>query len=544
MGILSDLIAGKSDPSLRRAFATYKEEPRSVRRGGATTSISGGEASLIKLLQAFRATAPGGWSDNRWEQNVKHLVGIQYMAIHRKGEQLSQSEFKVYQRDDNHPDGKKPVSRHHEGFKVNTLLENPNDDDSFGDYMYKMGMWMDLTGKGMTWMVPNRLGTIMEMYPIPTSLAIPQTVYNAEYPQGYYRIQPIYPYGAFSSLAEGTSAVGATIPAQWIIETKYPHPFLRYEGYSPLTALRLHIDEVEAMDRSRFYTMKRSVNPSAVLNMDGMDGGEPLPETEILRIKAEFAEAHQGPENHGNLFVSSPGTRLDWFGALPKDMDYQSGWNQLVSFVLAGFGITKPAAGIIEDASYSTLFATLKQLHVLTLGPMCKRIGDRLTKKLAPMFGDDLLIEIKCPRIDDHDLLNNRLSLLMAAKAITKNEIRKNCDFPLTQSEWGKDMAGTDSNPEGGAAGGLGALLAGAMQGQGPGGAPPQEGPPEQGEQERGRPRPGPEGRGARGPMKRLLFDVDEVITREANGKIPRKYLQANQKSLYHLAREVIRNGH
>lgn len=538
MGLFADLASGKFAPQ-QQSFATYKEEPRPVRNRGATTSLSGGEASFVRLLQAFRSNAPGGWSDNRWEQTVRHYVGIQYVAINRKCEQLSQSEFKVYQKDDNHPDGKRPVSRQHEGYKLHELLENPNEEDSFGDLMFQYGLQLDLTGTALTWMVPNRLGSIMEMYPVPTALAIPQTVMNAEFPQGYYRIQPIYPYGAFTSMAEGVSATGATIPAQWMVRIKHPHPFLRYDGYSPLTALRLHIDEVESIDRSRFYSMKKSVNPSAVLNTEAMEGSEPLPSEEIDRIRAEFAALHQGPENHGNLLVPAPGARLDLFGMVPKDMDYMAGWNQLVSFVLGGFGITKPAAGMIEDASYSTLFATLKQLHLLTLKPICARIGAKLTKKLAPLFGDDLIIEIECPRIDDHDLLLNKLSFLGQGQCLTKNEARKELGFAITQDDWGKQMWGEKAQDE---MGGLAALLGGALQGQGPTGAPEQQGPPEQAEQNQGRERPGPLGAGSRGPMKSLNWDL--IKKSQDLVEKSREDNKRTRKSLYHLAREVMSNGH
>jgi phage portal protein BeeE len=297
-------------------------------------------------------------------------------------------------------------------------------------------------------MVPNVFGTPFELYSVPTALAIPQPVINPEYPHGFYRIQPVYPYGPFSSYPTPASAVGAPIPAQWMLRIKYPHPFLRYDGYSPMTALKYHIDLLEMIDRSRHYSMQRSINPSAVLNFSDMEGAQPLPQTEIDRIHAEFEEGHQGPENSGQLYVTPPGGKLEQWGARPIDMDYPRGWDQLISYILGGFGITKPAAGMIEDSSYSTLFATMKQLYWQTLDPTCNRISSHLTRKLAPFFGDDLIIEIRCKRIDDHDVKNARLQILMAGKAITKNELREECEFPLTPEDWGSEMAGMVAEDE------------------------------------------------------------------------------------------------
>jgi len=444
MGFISNLVKSQSPSQTKSvnsgdlgraawratfgSLGTDKETPRPVSdptSGYGRSTIAHNDASFKRLLQAMRSKAPGGWSDDRWEQ-TKHYVNIAYVAIHRQNEQLSQAEFKVYQKDPSHPDGKVAVDNGHDLVR---LLERPNPDDCFGDLMSQWNLQLDLTGSALTWIVPNRLGVPFEMYPIPTAIAVPQPAINPDFPDGYYRIQPVYPYGPFSSYPTPMSAVGATIPSEWMMKVKYPHPLLRYEGYSPLTAMRLHLDEIESMDRARWYSMKRAVNPSAVLNFDEVEGSQPLQDDEIERIKAEFENEQQGPENMGKLFVAAPGSKLEQWGYRPADMEYQAGWEQLVSFALGGLGITKPAAGMIEDSSYSTLFATLKQLYWLTLEPKANRIARKLTRYLAPHFGDNLIIEITCRKIDDHDIAFNKAGVLMQAFAGTKNEVRKLLDM-------------------------------------------------------------------------------------------------------------------
>lgn len=407
-------------------------------------SLTASDVAMRRLLQAYRSKTPGGWSDDRSEQS-RHFVGIAYVAIHRCCEQLAQAVPRVMRKDHRHPDGKRPVQKGEEGYDLVELLERPNHDDSFGDLIYNWGMQLDLTGMALTWMVPNVLGVPMELYPIPTATAQSGPIMTAEYPDGYWQIMPIYPNGPFSQYPTPLTAAGARIDSKWMLRMKYPHPFLRYDGYSPMTALRHHLDQIESIDRSRFYSMKRSVNPSAVLNMDDMEGMVPLPEEEIERIRADFEAAQQGPENAGQLFVSFPGAKLEQWGSRPVDMEYQHGWDQLSSFCLGGFGITKQAAGMIEDSSYSTLYATLKQLYWTTLEPKCARISSQLTHHLAPHFGDGLSVEVTCKRIDDHDVKNGKLTMLMSAKAITKNEMRHEQGFPLTQEPWGVEIAGQES---------------------------------------------------------------------------------------------------
>ena len=369
-------------------------------------------------------------------------------------------------------------------------------------------------------MVPNELGTPFELYPIPTAIAIPQPAINPDYPDGYYRIQPVYPYGPFSSYPTPTTAVGAPIPAQWMLSFKYVHPLLRYDGYSPQTGLRLHLDEIEQMDKSRWYTMKRLINPSAVFNFENVEGMQNLPWEEIERIKAEFENEQQGTENSGKLFVSVNG-KLEPWGSNLKDLEYKDGWDQLVSFVMAGLGISKEAAGMIGSSAYSVLYAAIKQFHLLTLVPKCSRIARKLTRHLAPFFGDNLIIEIKPARVDDHDITFAKVDKGIAAKCMTKNEVRKLLDMPVTKEEWGEEIAGFEEQPEQpvmpgmpGAAGQPG--QPGEKKPEAPkvatNGQPMQPKSEEKKEEEAARPVPGNMGRGALGPRGKGLSRLEKRL--------------------------------
>ena len=449
---------GRSRAIWREIFGATSKEDDHASPTTQNTSVTAEGAAFKRLLTAMRSRSPGGWSDDRWEQS-RHFTGITYVGIDRIARQMGRSTFQVYRKDESSAEGKRLVTKYDppEGerqcrpYDLVRILEHPNNQDSFGQMMYRLYQQKGLTGTALLWMVPNALPTPapFELYPIPTALAIPQPVMNSKYPNGFYRIQPVYPYGPFSSYPVPSSAVGAPIPAEWMLRFQNPHPLLRYDGYSPLSAMRLEIDEFESIGRSRWYKMKRSTNPSAVLNMSDFEGAQPLPEAELDRIHAEFENEHQGPENHGRLIITPPGGRLDEFGSKAVDMDYPMGWEQLAGFVLSGgFGITKPAAGMVDDSSYSTLFATIKQLYLLTVEPECDSIAASLTKHLAPFFGDDLFVEIKPKRIDDHDILFQKITSGVQARAITKNQVLKMLELPTTDEEWGNDIAGDPSPAE------------------------------------------------------------------------------------------------
>lgn len=502
----------------RRAFIRDKEDgstrldPAVAAKQGDAASVGSNDNALRRLITAMRSKAPGTWTDDRFEQS-RHFVSTPYVAIHRLCVLFSQAEFDVRERPAKRKDKDDdlPVSSR-EGEELINYLEKPNWRDSFGSWMYRLCQQKWLTGTGLDWMVPNALGRPLEHYIIPTALAIPQTVMNPQYPNGFYRIQPVYPYGPFSSYPTPNSSVGAPIPAEWMLRFQFPHPLLWYDGWSPLTALRLSIDGLEMTERSQFYKMKKSINPSAVLNMDGVEGMEPLPWAEIERIRAEWENNHQGTENHGNMVVMPPGGKLEEFGRAPVEMDYTESWAQKSSFVLGGLGITKPAAGMIEDSSYSTLFATLKQVNVLTVQPECDSIASNLTRQVATKFGDNLVVKIRAKRIDDHDILFQKLDRLIDTKAITYNQLFKELDMPQVQEAWAKERIGEAEAKM--------AQEMNAAEANGLDIGEPKEGTKEpklfkpadagmkpaneEAEQERERPKPGPLSTGALGPRDQI----------------------------------------
>lgn len=551
MGILADSVSGRyrskgfsvpnrgghpNAPHWDRAFNTHKERPSrqsategrpgpprtedAFQWGGSTAQ----KDAFINLLNAVRSRAPGGWSDNRYEQ-ANHLIGIVYACIRPIATQLQQTEFQLFKRDDSLPDGKRPVTPDDPAerqwckpYDLVKLLQRPNNRDSWGKLMYRWAQQKWLTGSALTWLVPNQFGVPFEMYSVPTATAIPQPVTNPNFPDGYWRIQPIYPYGPFSSLPTAATAVGALIPARWMLQFSFPHPFLWYDGYSPLSALRLHIDEITSIDTGRWYANKGVMNPPAVVNptSDGGDAAEPLPESEINRVVAMLESQFQGMDNVGRILFGSPGYKIEPWGQTPDKMMFESGWDQLMNFIAGAFGVTKPVMGMTDDASYSTLFASLKQFSLQTIQPECDDIAAELTHHLAPFFGDDLILEIRSSRINDHEVKKEKMSLLAQNKAITYNELRKEMDLPVTEEPWGEERVGMDESQGGGMPGmeeAPGAEEENSVS-EGFPEPPPLE---EEEDTEAGaeRPSPGPLGAGSLGPRKSLYQQIRKVI---ANG--------------------------
>ncbi len=404
-----------------------------------SSTIGGTQAAVSALLAAFRSNAPGAWSDNRYEQ-ANHFIGTPFIAINTLMKQGASAELKIWQRDPDDPEKKERISRRDPAMR---LFECPNGRDDFGMFMRRTIQQLALTGTALTWCVPNGMDEPCEMYNIPTCLANPLPQFVG-YEHGAYRVQPMYPYGPFTMWPGMASAMGAVIPAEQIIAIRNPHPWLTYEGYSDLTAMRLQADTVEAIDRARWQTQMRGVEPSGVLEMPETALGMQKPD--INRIRAEFDAFFAGPMNKGKIFIAHDGSKMTPWGTAPAEMAWTEGWDQLVGFLFGGYGVMKAVAGITDAASFAQLFAAIKQFNLMSLMPLLKMIGGMFNKFLMPRFHEDYWLEMEPERIDDPTTVEAEWAHHIQVGATTVKTYCKLRDLPEPEGEWGEYRIGAKIN--------------------------------------------------------------------------------------------------
>lgn len=445
------------------------------------------------LLAALRSRAPGQWSQNLLELS-RHFTSAIFLAINTLAKQAENADWRVYERDPDEPESKTQLPHTD---PLCRLLEDPNPDDSTGDLLYQIAQQLSLTGIALVWTPRNNpLDVPSELYVIPSATAFPLP-HSAAHPDGAYRVMPMYPYGPFATLPGYQTAAGAIIPADQVIRVKNHHPLLRYDGYAVLTALNLQIDTIEAIDRARWNTQMKGVDPTVAMGFDPEVFNPD--ETDLNRLRAQIEAVNAGPQNAGKILFNPYGTTITRLSNTPAEMAWQEGWAQLVDFVLASYDVPKSVAGLQDAATYATLFASLKQFYLLSLNPLLTKIAGRLNKHLVrPYFGPDLLLELKGQKITDEDLLEKQLANDAAVGARTLNEWRKVRELPPLPGHEGDER-----------------LFAGRAKPEGSQEATPAA-PTKDADTERTRPR-NDQGRGSLGPRKALL---DALEHHKTNGTI------------------------
>ena len=198
----------------------------------------------------------------------------------------------------------------------------------------------------------------------------------------------------------------------------------------------------------------------------------------------------------------------------------------------------------------------MKQLSLLTLNPEAADLGATLTRHLAPFFGDDLIVEVRCPKIDDHEIAAGKVSKLVELKGMPKSVVKlvfNMLDLPPDEEAMDdlanfKDEPAAPPGAPGAVPGAPAELAEGSLgpreevMGVKPDGSPEEPNEMDKPDAERDEPlevtttRPGPDelGEGSLGPRKPL---------RKAFEKRMKSLAAAPKKSLYNLVRRACANG-
>lgn len=395
------------------------------------------------LLAYRRMDPPGGWSDNRLLQSQKYS-GVPYIAIQSILDLVGSCTYQIVRRKKNRPVKKALPTAHAQGsdeeytpfddldHPLAKMVVRPNNQQTFGELCGDIVLQNRLTGVGPLWVLPNTGGKPVELWALKTALTYPLYAVSERYPRGAWRVTPYATGGWSGSLPGGLSNTGGVIPGEEVARFRDRHPLIDWDGFSPLTADAKQLDILEAIDESRWSAFSNGLQLDTVLVVPGADQGA------LDRLSAGMMDKVGGSRNARKFLALSAQLgatgndkpMLSTFGQSPRDMDYQAGWDQMVKFCLAVFGVPSSVAGLQDQTSYAELYAALRQFHHRQ-GQYVRRMADWLTKTLCwpwCSFPDEFKVQIDLPGLDDPDLLENQLSADTGIRTVNERRALRNLD--------------------------------------------------------------------------------------------------------------------
>lgn len=419
------------------------------------------DAPAVRALVAqMQRDLPGVPTDNRLLQS-QHYKGVIYKAIDALATGAKGAELRVMRRTQQpvfqskksrrlaklrKSMGQSPHQNADELVEAKTtdrfvkLFERPNPQDSIQNLLAMWFIQSNLTGSTALWARPSRLEFPCELYIFPTAVIYP-VPWSPSYPVGAWRVQQYYTNGLYGILPGPMSGGGVTLDAREIHRDKKQHALWRWDGYAPLTACGVQLDVLESIDIARKAMSDNGVMPSGIMSLPGAS------DSELIRVQNELRNNHGGAPNVQQIMVTNApdGAGFKPYSMTGRDLEFDKGWDQMVKFVLALFGVPPTVAGMDDSGSYSKLFASLKQFHTLKLLPDLQDIARFLTQHVVRPYDDDAVVQIDLPQIDDKSQVDAQLAKDAELGAITFNEYRgKRGMKPMP---WGDVQMGKSAPP-------------------------------------------------------------------------------------------------
>lgn len=439
------------------------------------------DSALEIFWQAMRSSRPGPWASDHYEQS-QHFTGVVYTVVDAMAQWIASSTVKLVKkvgkgystgetwetnigpipigtRRSINPNLRQQIFRSmtqagaqenderweplDDGHPAWIPFRKPNPQQTISDILYEHTIQKCLTGSAFTWQVPNGYGEPAELYVIPQALttAVPP---SELYPNGAYRVYPLFTTGPFAVVPGYAASAGTTIPAEYVAVNRKWHPYIKYDGYSPLQACGTQLDILQQIDESRWYAFQQGIDPSIYIKLP-----PGTTEDQWRKLQNKIDENHAGTRNRKRPLALLGGAEPVPLSLAPNQMGFETGWTQLTEFVCAVFRTPAIVAGLAASASYAELYAALKQFYTGTLIPVCKNTGEHWSLHIVcPIWGDDIKVQIDPPAIDDQEQLMTRLSFLHTCGALKKGEARIACGFDPFGDEQDDELTLPDTPDE------------------------------------------------------------------------------------------------
>lgn len=373
-----------------------------------------------------RRDPPGPPTDNLWVM-ADQYVGAVYVAVRKVMEGLAGSSVKILKKRAGGaaaltgPDAKRdrdwePVADH----PASRLFEHVNPHDTLISFLSQYVLCRELFGRTVVWAVPGAGGKPVELWCVRPQYVVPAFGPTPRYPFGAWRLTVPQP-GVYGFAQAGT----VVIDAREVVDDRLPHPRWDWDGYSPLTGGGPLLDGLRSLNEARKNAVEQGTSLDAIVAVAGAS------QAELERLKAQYMASNIGPNGERVKFTSGDDIKATALGIAPKEMGFDSGYEQLTNFVLSLFGVPHPVAGLTDTSSYAQLYASLLQFRNLKLQPLADEIAATWTKRLIrPHWGADYRLVVELPQLVDQDELKQRRAALFGAGGVTVNEERAALEMP------------------------------------------------------------------------------------------------------------------
>jgi len=300
------------------------------------------------------------------------------------------------------------------------LLNSPNNDDTLYSFLYKIDLFLELTGDAYVLIERNGVGTPIALYVLFSQYIDIQT-------DGQNQIIA-YNYGVARD-----GKFDYRYAPEDIIHLKFFDPGNILHGISPLEACARSYGLINESTTHEEALNRNLGIPSGLLKYSS----QKLKEEDRDLVEKKWQMRFAGVGRAGKMVVTDQDVTYDAIGQSPREMQFLQGRKWSREEILACYGVN-PALLLTESVNRSNMITSSINYYHNTLRPRCKLISQALTNQLIQkngLDGSNMFVVLTKEAPQDIENKLKEVTLLQQAGALTKNELRTTFGYDMFDDE-------------------------------------------------------------------------------------------------------------
>lgn len=313
------------------------------------------------------------------------------------------------------------------------LLDKPNEEDNLYSFLYKLDLFLELTGDAYVLIEKNTIGKPYALYVLFSQFVSIQT-------DGLNKIIR-YNYG----VAKDGKYQYSFAPDE-IIHFKFFNPADLLYGISPLEACARTYGIISSMDTFEEALNKNMGVPSGMLKYTKSQ----IKDDDRKIIENKWQQKFASVGRAGKMVVTDQDVTYENLGINPRDMQFLDGRKWSREEIMSCYGIPMSLL-ITESVNRSNMTQSTINYYHDTINPRLKMISQTLTNQLLNRFTLErdkgtsiLLFEKESPL--DRDLILKETELLARYGGLTVDELRMSLQMDPLGGSIGSQIAISSNN--------------------------------------------------------------------------------------------------
>jgi HK97 family phage portal protein len=311
-----------------------------------------------------------------------------------------------------------------ENHPILELLNKPNANDNLNSFLYKVDLFLELTGDAYILIGRDDRG-------LPATLDVLFAQYVNVQTDGLNQIIA-YNYGIATN-----GKYEYSFKPEDIIHIKFFDPAEIHTGISPLEAGARSAGLIESMNTYEEAINRNMGVVSGILKQNGK-----VKPDQRAEFESKWQKKFSGVGRSGKVVVTDADIDYQNIGIAPRDMQFLDGRKWSREEILACYGV--PTALLFtDDVNRSNMVTSSIGYYHNTVQPRLQLISQSITNQLINengINGKDLFITLTREAPEDTEINIEKASLLVQSGALTRNELRVMLGQPPIEGTVGDEL--------------------------------------------------------------------------------------------------------